>query len=113
MSGDIHFIRFVNGHPQDADSSLIVNTLSRFAEGIEQQPGITITTSDGRAEIYGLDRAESGFMGFMVTHASGQVIWDAGLAAADAAGLAIMPALRVRSVRDARGTARVSPRRTE
>jgi hypothetical protein len=80
--------RFVEGDAADADTSALFDALARFSRD-PVAPGTTsVRTSDGGADVYGLDSAADGFM---VNHAAGEVIWDALFAAADAAGLSILP----------------------
>jgi len=83
---DVHLWPWRDGKPAEADAALILEVLGRYASGVRRESAITSRTTDGQAEIFGLDDPQ---IGFMIDNASGLAIWDAMVAVADAASLAL------------------------
>lgn len=87
MSNDVFIQRFAQADSADVDVVLVGEALREFVKGELAENAQSIETADGGVDIYGLDSPE----GFMINHATGEVIWNAVVAVADAADLTILP----------------------
>lgn len=72
MSFDIYVQGFAGGEASSFDAEPLGELLRAHAvlDGIEV---VRLAFDDGEAEVYGADEPETGFM---VTHASGRLVWD-------------------------------------
>lgn len=88
MSFDALLVRFQFGGAADGDGPGALEVLEAV---IAERDGsfARLVTSDGEADLYGMDDPSSGFM---VNHASGDAIWQVIVDAAVAGGFFIMPA---------------------
>jgi hypothetical protein len=87
VSFDIFIQRFARGDAAEVDVVLICEALREFVSEELADDRQSVTTADGGADIYGLGSPD----GLMINHAAGDVIWDAVVSVADAAGLTIIP----------------------
>jgi hypothetical protein len=88
MSFDVFLQSFQADDAATIDARDVLDALARFSIEPVTADSWWIRTTDGRAQVFGLDDAGSGFM---VNHASGRVIWDALVHVADVTGLTILP----------------------
>jgi hypothetical protein len=77
-----------DGDIRTVDGDSVLDALARFSTEPVTPDSCWIRTTDGEAQIFGLDGTASGFM---INHASGRVIWDALGHVADVTGMAILP----------------------
>jgi hypothetical protein len=87
VSFDIFIQRFEDGGAAQADEA----AMSAVLEPLLEERGDSwarIRTSDGDADVYGIDDPASGLM---VNHASGREIWNVLFELGRTAGLAVMP----------------------
>lgn len=87
MSFDVFLQAFRDEDAAGVDSAVVLRELSRFTTEPVTRGTERISTADGEAQIY-LNDPDSGFM---VNHASGDVIWDALVHVAHVTGMVILP----------------------
>jgi len=87
VSFDVFLQHFDGGAAADADEAAVLDVLGPLIE--ERSDGwARLCTSDGGADVYGIDDPPSGLM---VNHASGREIWNVLFKVGRAAGFAAMP----------------------
>jgi hypothetical protein len=87
VSFDIFLQRFEGGEAARADEIAVLGVLAPLIE--ERGDGwARLCTSDGEADVYGIDDPASGLM---VNHASDREIWNVLFELCRAAGFAVMP----------------------
>jgi hypothetical protein len=88
VSFDIFFQRFENGEAAPADRGAVRTVLGPLIE--EHGDGwARIRTSDGEADVYGIDNPASGSL--MINRASGREVWAIMFGLGRAADFAVMP----------------------
>jgi hypothetical protein len=88
ISFDVFIQAFHDGDAAVVDPTVVLREFSHFSVEPVTSDSQRIQTADGDAEIFGLDSAADGFM---LSHASGSIIWDAVVRVAEVAGMAIIP----------------------
>jgi hypothetical protein len=88
ISFDVFLQAFHDGDAATVNGPSVIDALARFSTEPVTSDSSWIRTTDGEAQIFGLDDADSGFM---INHASGRVIWDVLVHVADLIGMTIMP----------------------
>jgi hypothetical protein len=86
VSFDIFLQGFIDGEPTSSGSSEALEVIQAHLPHPPQNGFARIRTADGEADVYGLDSD-----GLMITHASGDEIWELIVKIARAARWIIMP----------------------
>ena len=87
MAFDIFLQAFRDGGAAEADVEVILSVVGSCIRRRDEWC-TRIETSDGGADIYGLDTS---VQSLMINHASGTAVWDLIYDLAQSAGLAVMP----------------------
>jgi hypothetical protein len=88
MSFDVFLQAFRDGDAASVDAARVLDALTQCSTEPVTPDSERIHTTDGEAQVFGLDTAADGFM---INHASGAAIWDTIVHVADTTGMAILP----------------------